>query len=186
MCEDSLSIEHMQLMPSESEINPYESPRETAIALAHSSKLNLIFFLINFFCSIIFIFLGAAAIVDSLSGSFSPFGLLGGPFFIVPATMFAIGEWQLFARKREGLRRPLGVVCGAISAFWAFALAANVWEALVAREIPEAKNDTPDMILFWLIFGSICITISLYNAFCCWNRFRYRRQPPSRASGDIL
>jgi hypothetical protein len=85
-----------RLMPSEPEINPYESPLETSIASTQSRKLDLIFFLINSFCSIAFNFLGAAALLDSIFGSGSPFGFLGVVFFIGPATLFAIGEWLLF------------------------------------------------------------------------------------------
>lgn len=159
---------------AEPNVNPYESPREATTVSRVTSRLDLIFFLLNFFCCIAFIFIGTGSMVESYFGSGSPFGMLGGPFFIVPATLFAIGEWQLFVRKREGLRRPLGFGCGIIGAFWAFGFVANVLEGLSGHPGPDAPSDPPDMVWFWLIFGSICAAIVSYNAVCCWYRFRYQ------------
>ncbi len=162
-------------MRNNQEINPYESPRVASHGANTSSKLDLIFFLINFLCCLVFIFLGTAAMVDSYVGSGSPFGLLAGPFFIVPATLFAIGEWLHFISKRERLRRPLGVVCGAISAFWAFAFVTNVFEAIAHRPAPDEPPNPADFTNFLLIFSSICLPVIACNAYCCRYRLRVRR-----------
>jgi hypothetical protein len=135
-------------MMSEPVINPYESPREAAFALAHSNKLDLVFFLVNFLCCLAFVFLGASAIVNSIFGRGSPYEFFGALTFIGPATLFAIGEWLLFVRRWDGLRRPLGVVCGAIAAFWAFAFVANVFEALFEQGRDD-RPSPPDMKWFW-------------------------------------
>jgi hypothetical protein len=75
-----------------------------------------------------------------------------------------VAEWLLFVRKWQGLRRPLGFVCGGFSALVAFGFFSNLVEALQDGDFPP--------LVFWLIFGGISLTLAAYSAACCWHRIR--------------
>jgi len=173
-------------MKSDPETNPYESPRAANTPSQPGKGLDLNFFLINFAASVAFVLLCFVAVAEAFAGSGSPYSFFGGVIFSGPAAVVALGEWLLYMRMREDLKRPLGAVCGAVAAFTAFGFVANVFEALTDKLSPDAPPDPPDMMWFWLIFGSISLAIITYNSFCCWHRIRDRHGPISRDSGGIM
>ena len=144
--------------------NPYESPQTSGEPGPGTSSLRLIFFLVNFGMSLLFGLLFVVAFAEALAGSGSPFGLLGGLCCTGPSFALAVAEWAFFVRKREWLRRPLGYVCGAAGFFAVFAFVSNVAEAVVdGHQAP---------LEFWIIFGSVVVTVAAYCAFCCWHRLK--------------
>ena len=116
-----------------SNLNPYESLRHQAAPSTPTDPHRLAFFLTNFIAAVAMTFICITAMAESVAGDGSPFAFLGGLFCVGPAVLFAIGEWFLFVRKREKLRRPLGFACGAVAAFTAFGFVANVFEAMRPR-----------------------------------------------------
>jgi hypothetical protein len=167
------------------ELNPYESPCQPSAASSRTDELRLLFFIVNFGAATILSIICVVAVAESLAGDGSPFSLIGGVCLIVPAAAVAVGEWLLFIGKRESLKRPLGFGCGAVGAFTAFGLVANIIEALTKTSQPLPSRKAA-LVAFWLVFASISVAITAYSFFCCWCRLRDRHWMHRRDSGDIV
>lgn len=90
----------------------------------------------------------------------------------LPAVAIGFLEWLLYSRQARKLERPLGIFTGLIGLLALFGLISNIGEAIV--------KGGPSDVLWWLSFGSICLTIAAYGFWCCWMRVRQRTLPHLR------
>jgi hypothetical protein len=123
-----------------------------------------IFFGVNCAACLGWIVIAVLWLAEGSQRSIDLFSAVVGVVIAAPAAAIAVGEWLLFARGKQKLERPLGIVAGLVGALALFALVANAGEAFVKGGSPGA--------LFWLGFGSVCLAISAYGFWCCWLRVR--------------
>lgn len=132
-----------------------------------------IFFAVNFGAALLSVVMFVVVVAEWPYSLGSPFAFLGAAGGIVPALGFCLAEWLLYVRKARSLELPLGVICLAVGALAIFAFLATAAEALTDGE--DALG-----VRFWLIFGSICLTIAIYSFWCGWLRVRQRTFPSER------
>jgi hypothetical protein len=159
------------------ESNPYQSPNSASDPSLdrRASGWHLVFFLVNFVAAVLWVLICVVCVVEVSIGGGSPFAFAGAVCSFGPAFAFAIAEWLLFVRNFQSLRRPLGIICGLVGALAVFALASDMFRAVVEGGAPGA--------LFWMIFGSISVAVATYGFWCCWYRLRHR---PSFANGPAV
>jgi len=123
--------------------------------------MRTLFFIINLTVARLFMMMCVAAVGQAAS----PFSFLAGIMFFPPATAFAIAEWVAWYRHQFAVGKVLGGVCLGLCAFSAFAVVANVIEAL--------QSSWPSGFQWFVVIGS---AIALYFGICGVRRLWLRQK----------
>ena len=88
---------------------------------------------------------------------------------VFPVGCYIVAEWICWYRRRDWLKRPLGILNLLLSAFFLFGMVTNLGEAMIA----DGPIDVGFIALFVVGFGLIVA----YLAFCGWRRIRTNPTP---------
>jgi hypothetical protein len=127
--------------------------------------MDTFFFTVNATVALLFFW---ACLVSVAVGD-NPFAFIGGVMAVFPVGCYIVAEWICWYRRRDWLKRPLGIFNLLLSAFFLFGMVTNLGEAMIADGPIDVGFIAPLVVGFGLIVA--------YLAYCGWRRIRTNPTP---------
>lgn len=149
------------------DLNPYASPNASVDGSEPTKSMGRkpdnLFFFINFPLALLLICSAAMAIAAPQS----PGEFIGGIFFILPVSVYAVLEWIAWYRNRAWAYKTLSYLHFVAAALVAFGIVANLFE--------QQDDSAPPLgptFWFWFWFWVIGLSLLGYMLTCGLHRFR--------------